>query len=61
MCWEKFKFDWVKCNVDAVIFASRGKISFGCVFRNLEGFFLAVRCVGMARNFGAREAEALGI
>lgn len=61
MCWEKPMFGWVKCNVDATIFVSQGKISFNCVLRNSEGFFLAARCAGMAGNFGAREAEALGI
>lgn len=30
--WDKPKFGWVKCNVDAVVFASQGKIGFGCVF-----------------------------
>ncbi|KAH9684791.1 rnase h domain-containing protein [Citrus sinensis] len=61
LCWEKPKFGWVKCNVDAVVFASQGKIGFGCVIRNSEGCFLAASCAGMAGNFGAREAEALGI
>ncbi|XP_024041915.1 uncharacterized protein LOC112099045 [Citrus clementina] len=59
--WEKRKFGWVKCNVDAAVFASQGRIGFGCVLRNLEGCFFAARCAGMAGSFGAREAEALGI
>lgn len=61
MCWERPKLGWVKCNVDAAIFSSQGKIGFGCVLRNSEGVFLIARCAGMAGNFGAREAEALGI
>ena len=61
LCWEKPKFGWVKCNVDAVVFASQGKIGFGCVLRSSEGCFLAARCAGMAGSFGAQEAEALGI
>ena len=61
LCWEKPKFGWVKCNVDAAVFASQGKIGFGCVFRNSEGCFLAARCASMAGNFGAQEAEALDI
>ena len=61
LCWEKPKFGWVKCNVDAAVFASQGRIGFGCVIRNSEGCFLAAQCAGMAGSFGAREAEALGI
>lgn len=61
ICWERPKFGWVKRNVDAAIFSSQGNIGFGCVLRNSEGVFLTARCAGMAGNFGAREAEALGI
>ena len=62
ICWLKSKFGWVKCNnMDAVIFAFREKIGFGCVLWNLKGFFFTAKCVGMIRNFGVREAEALGI
>ena len=61
LCWEKPKFGWVKCNVDVVVFASQGRIGFGCVIRNSEGSFLTARCAGMTGSFGVREAEALGI
>ncbi|KAH9697393.1 reverse transcriptase domain-containing protein [Citrus sinensis] len=61
LCWEKPKFGWVKCNVDAAVFASQGKIGLGCVIRNSEGCFLAARGAGMTGSFGAREAEELGI
>ncbi|KAH9684396.1 reverse transcriptase domain-containing protein [Citrus sinensis] len=61
LCWEKPKFGWVKCNVDAAVFASQGKIGIGCVIRNSQGGFLAARCVEVVGNFGAREAEALSI
>ncbi|KAH9670971.1 reverse transcriptase domain-containing protein [Citrus sinensis] len=59
--WEKPEFGWVKCNVDAAVFASQGRIGLGCVIRNSEGEFLAARCVGRHGAFSAREAEALGI
>ena len=59
--WERPKFGWVKCNVDAAIFESQRRFGLGCVLRNSDGCFLAARCVGRPGMFGAREAEALGI
>ncbi|KAH9777775.1 RNase H domain-containing protein [Citrus sinensis] len=59
--WEKPEFGWVKCNVDAAVFASQGRIELGCVIRNSDGGFVAARCVGRHGSFSAREAEALGI
>ena len=47
LCWEKPKFGWVKCNVDAAVFTPQGKIGIGCVIRNSQGGFLAARCVGV--------------
>lgn len=41
VCWERPHVGWVKCNVDAVVFSSQSKISFGCVVRNSDGTFLA--------------------
>ncbi|XP_015382113.1 uncharacterized protein LOC107175236 [Citrus sinensis] len=59
--WEKPEFGWVKCNVEAAVFASQGRIGLGCVIRNSDGGFFAARCVGRFGTFSAREAEALGI
>ena len=59
--WEKPEFGWVKCNVDAAVFASQGRIGLGRVIRNSDGGFLAARCVGRFGTFGLREVEALGI
>ncbi|KAH9769784.1 putative reverse transcriptase/RNA-dependent DNA polymerase [Citrus sinensis] len=59
--WERPKFGWVKCNVDAVVFESQRRIGFGCVLCNSDGCFLATRCAGRPGIFRAREAEALSI
>ncbi|KAH9661644.1 rnase h domain-containing protein [Citrus sinensis] len=59
--WERPRFGWVKCNIDAAIFESQRRFGLGCVLRNSDGCFLAARCVGRPGMFGAREAEALGI
>ncbi|KAH9665893.1 putative reverse transcriptase/RNA-dependent DNA polymerase [Citrus sinensis] len=61
VCWERPHDGWFKCNVDAAVFSSQSKISFGCVVRNFEGKFLAAKCDCFAGSFGAREAEALGV
>ena len=41
MYWERPREGWFKCNVDAVTFHSRGKVSFGAVIRCSEGRFFA--------------------
>ncbi|KAH9722180.1 reverse transcriptase domain-containing protein [Citrus sinensis] len=61
VCWERPHDGWFKCNVDAAVFSSQSKISFGCVVRNFEGNFLAAKCDCFAGSLGAREAEALGV
>ncbi|KAL9418350.1 hypothetical protein AB3S75_041205 [Citrus x aurantiifolia] len=61
MSWERPKFGWVKCNVDAAVFESQRRFGLGCVLRNSDGCFLAARCAGKLGMFGAREAKALSI
>ena len=61
MYWERPRKGWLKCNVDNVIFHSRGKVSFGAIIRCLEGKFCAAKCDSLLGHLEAREAEALGV
>ena len=61
VCWERPLVGWAKCNVDATVFHSQSLVNYGCVVRNSEGIFLAASYDRFLGNFGAREAEALGV
>lgn len=59
VCWERPHVGWVKCNVDAVVFSSQSKISFGCLVRNSDGTFLAAKCDSFAGGFRARRSRSV--
>lgn len=61
VCWERPPAGWLKCNVDAGTFDSRGMVSFGGVLRSSDGTFVAEKCARFAGRFGTRDAEALGV
>ncbi|KAH9763200.1 putative reverse transcriptase/RNA-dependent DNA polymerase [Citrus sinensis] len=61
MYWERPREGWFKCNIDAVTFHSRGKVSFGAVISCSEGRFFAAKCTPLLGHFRAREAEAQGV
>ncbi|XP_024039551.1 uncharacterized protein LOC112098152 [Citrus clementina] len=61
VCWGQPPMGWLKCNVDAGVFRSQGRVSFGGVIRNSEGGFIAVKCQSFPGFFHPREAEALAV
>lgn len=61
VCWVKPPLGWLKCNVDAGIFSSHGRYSFGGVIRDYGGGFVAAKCQSFSGLFRPREAEALAI
>ena len=52
---------WLKCNVDAGIFRSEGRVSFGGVIRDSGGGFIAVKCQSFPGSFHPHEAKALAV
>ena len=61
VCWVKPPLGWLKCNVDARIFSSQGRYSFGGVIRDYGGGFVAAKCQSFSGLFRPREAEALAV
>ncbi|KAH9710588.1 DNA mismatch repair protein MLH3 [Citrus sinensis] len=61
MCWAKPPLGWFKCNVDAGVFSSQGRYSFGGVIRDYGGGFVAAKCQSFSGLFRPREAEALAV
>ncbi|KAH9730036.1 reverse transcriptase domain-containing protein [Citrus sinensis] len=61
MCWGKPPVGWLKCNVDAGVSRSQGRVSFGGVIRDSGGDFIAAKCQSFPGSFHPREAEALAV
>lgn len=53
--------EWLKCNVNATKFASRGMINYRGVDRHSDGRFVTAKCDCLFGNFSARGTDALGI
>ncbi|XP_074363333.1 uncharacterized protein LOC141703795 [Apium graveolens] len=41
LVWRRPDLGWLVCNVDAAVFKTGGRSSFGCVLRNDQGHFVA--------------------
>lgn len=61
ICWVKPQMGWLKCNVDAATFASKGMVTYGGIVRGFGGSFVAAKCGYLLGKFGAREAKALAV
>lgn len=61
VCWGKPPQGWLKCNVDAGVFSSQSRYSFGGVIRDSGGAFIAAKCQRFPGLFRPREAEALAV
>ncbi|KAH9786019.1 reverse transcriptase domain-containing protein [Citrus sinensis] len=61
VCWGKPPVGWLKCNVDAGVSRSQGRVSFGGVIRDSGGDFIAAKCQSFPGSFHPREAEALAV
>ena len=61
ICWVKPQMVWLKCNVDAATFASKGIVTYGGIVRCFGGSFVAAKCGYVLGKFGAREAKALAV
>ncbi|KAH9768702.1 reverse transcriptase domain-containing protein [Citrus sinensis] len=61
VCWGKPPQGWLKCNVDAGVFSSQSRYSFGGVIRDSGGAFIAAKCQRFPGLFHLREAEALDV
>lgn len=55
----KPQLGWLKGNVDATTFTSKGMVSYGGVVRHSNGSFVTAKYGCLLGKFNAREAEAL--
>jgi ribonuclease HI len=58
LCWERPSARWVKCNVDAAIFAESGQGGTGVVLRDETGMFLGAQATPYAHCMDATTVEA---
>ncbi|XVF61071.1 hypothetical protein PTKIN_Ptkin08bG0099600 [Pterospermum kingtungense] len=59
--WHRPPLGFLKCNVDAPIFAQEGEMSFGIVTPDDSGDFVAARTCCIDGCLQVREAKAFGI
>ena len=59
--WQRPPTGFVKCNIDAVVFHDKGKLSWGIVVCDSQGLFLHVASRLVDGIFQVRELEALGL
>ena len=53
--------EWLKLNVDAVVFSELRSIGIGCVLRNSIEEFISEMTVPIPLNLAPKEAEIMGV
>ncbi|XP_073132182.1 uncharacterized protein [Henckelia pumila] len=59
--WTNPPINFLKCNVDAVIFKDPPRMGYGCIVRNHSGVVINAICGCITGDFNPTTAEAMGV